>query len=37
MTKKSTRREFLSQTAAGAAALSVGGSLVSAKAGDKLE
>jgi predicted dehydrogenase len=36
MAKNSTRREFLAQTAAGAVALSAGGSLASAKAGDKL-
>ncbi|MGE0126794.1 MAG: Gfo/Idh/MocA family oxidoreductase [Blastocatellales bacterium] len=36
MAKKSTRREFLSQTAAGAIVLSAGGSLNSANAGDKL-
>src|SRR5262249_62178321 len=36
MAKKSTRREFIAQAAAGAA-LSAGGSLISAKAGDRLE
>ncbi len=37
MANRPTRREFLSQTAAGAAVLSVSGSIISAKAEDKLE
>src|SRR5262245_35204719 len=37
MAKKSTRREFIVQATAGAAALSAGGSLISAKAEDPFE
>src|SRR5262249_52621304 len=37
MAKKSTRREFITQAAVGAATLSAGGSLVSAKAKDRFE
>ncbi|HEU0173308.1 MAG TPA: Gfo/Idh/MocA family oxidoreductase [Blastocatellia bacterium] len=37
MAKKSTRREFIAQATAGAAALSAGGSLISAKAEERLE
>ena len=37
MAKKSTRREFIARATAGAAALSAGGSLISAKAEERLE
>src|SRR5262249_13188873 len=37
MAKKSTRREFIAQATAGAAVLSAGGSLISAKAEDRFE
>src|SRR5262249_27556188 len=37
MAKKSTRREFIARAAAGAAALSASGSLISAKAEERLE
>jgi hypothetical protein len=37
MAKKSTRREFIARATVGAAALSAGGSLISAKAEERLE